>query len=71
MPQVSEQEARLASVTIDLRETQESVLHVWNEARAAATKIESLASSMEGLKSDIDGARSDIVAGLARVRLLG
>jgi hypothetical protein len=58
--QAIEQEARLASVTIDLRETQESVLKVWNEARSAAAKIEALASSMEGIKSDLDGTRSNI-----------
>ncbi|HEX2726190.1 MAG TPA: hypothetical protein VHN20_10255 [Beijerinckiaceae bacterium] len=55
-----EQEARLASVTIDLRETQDSVLRVWNEARSAAAKIEALASNMESIKSDLDGTRTDI-----------
>jgi hypothetical protein len=58
--QMMEQEARLASVTIDLRETQESVLRVWNEARSAAAKIEALASNMESIKSDLDGTRSEI-----------
>jgi hypothetical protein len=58
--QIIEQEARLASVTIDLRETQESVLRVWNEARSAVAKIEALASSMESIKSDLDGTRGEI-----------
>jgi hypothetical protein len=57
---LTDQEARLASVTIDLRETQESVLRVWNEARSAAAKIEALASNMEGIKSDLNGTRSEI-----------
>ena len=62
-----EQELRLAAIALEIRESQESLARLWNDARSLASSIGTLASGVESLKADVDAVRSDASAGLARI----
>jgi hypothetical protein len=62
-----EQDLRLAAIALQIRENQESLSRLWEDARTLAASVGSLASGVEALTDDVDKARADAVARLARV----
>jgi len=62
-----EQELRLAAMALDIRESQESLTRLWEDARSIASSIEGLATGLETIKSDVGAVRADAIAGLAQV----
>ncbi len=67
MRQSINQELRLAAMALEMRESQESLSQLWEDARTLAASVRSLASGVESLTDDVDGARSEAVARLARL----
>lgn len=62
-----EQEHRMAALALDIRQSQESLARLWDDARSLAASVGALASGMEHIKSDVGAARIDASAGLARL----
>jgi hypothetical protein len=65
--QAIEQDLRLASMALEIRESQENIMRLWEDARSLASSIGALASGIESIKSDINAVRSDAVAEIARM----
>jgi hypothetical protein len=63
-----DQELRLAALALELRENQESLTRLRDDARSLAASIGTLAGGIDALKSDVDGVRTGAAAGLARVQ---
>jgi hypothetical protein len=62
-----DQELRLAALALDLRENQENLSRLLDEARSLHSTIGDLTSGMRDLRAKIGETRTDTVAGLARV----
>jgi hypothetical protein len=62
-----EQELRLAAIALDIRESQESLTRLWEDARSLAVTVGTLASGVDSLKSEVGAVRSGAVAALDRV----
>ena len=62
-----EQELRLAAVALDIRESQESLGRLWEDARSLAATVGTLASGIDSLKSEVGAVRTEAVAALDRV----
>ena len=63
-----EQELRLAAIALDIRESQESLTRLWEDARSLALTVGALASGVDSLKSEVGAVRTDAVAALDRVQ---
>jgi hypothetical protein len=61
------QELRLAAMMLQMREGQENLGRLWNDARALAANLGSLASGVESLKAEMEAVRDDATAGLLRL----
>jgi outer membrane murein-binding lipoprotein Lpp len=69
-PQVREslnQELRLATLGLDLRQSQEGIVRLTDDARALTESVQVLASGFDELKSDVSAARIDAAAARARI----
>lgn len=62
-----EQDHRLAALALDIRQSQESISRLWEDAQALATSVGALAKGMDHLKSDLGSARIDAAASIARL----
>jgi hypothetical protein len=62
-----EQDLRLASMSLEIRESQENMMRLWEDARALASSMGTLANGIESIKSDLGAVRSDAVAEIARM----
>lgn len=62
-----EQELRLAAIALEIRESQESLTRLWQDARSLAVTVGTLASGIDSLKSEVGAVRTDAVAVLDRV----
>jgi outer membrane murein-binding lipoprotein Lpp len=62
-----EQDLRVAALALDLRESQESLSRLWNDAQSLAASVGALASGIDYLKADVGTARSDAAVALARL----
>jgi hypothetical protein len=70
LPQPSrtlEEELRVATLALDIRESRESLMRLQEEARSLASSIGNLASGVDTLKSDVEAVRADTAASLARM----
>jgi hypothetical protein len=65
--QTIEQELRLASMLLQIRESQESLSRLWDDTRTLAASVRSLASGVESLTDDVDGVRNNAARKLAQV----
>lgn len=61
------QELRLATLGLDLRQTQEGIVRLTDDARALTESVHVLASGVNELKSDVSAARIDAAAARARI----
>ena len=61
------QELRLATLGLDLRQSQEGIVRLTDDARALTESVQVLASGFDELKSDVSAARIDAAAARARI----
>ena len=61
------QELRLAALALDIRQSQETMARLSEEARALATTVGSFASAMDQIKSEVGAARIDAATARARI----
>lgn len=61
------QELRLATLGLDLRQSQEGIVRLTEDARALTESVQNLASGIDELKSDVSAARIDAAAARARI----
>ena len=61
------QELRLATFGLDLRQTQEGIVRLTEDARALTESVQALASGVDELKSDVSAARIDAAAARAHI----
>ena len=61
------QELRLATLGLDLRQSQEGIVRLTDDARALTESVHVLASGFDELKSDVSAARIDAAAARARI----
>jgi outer membrane murein-binding lipoprotein Lpp len=62
-----EQDHRMASLALDIRQSQESISRLWTDAQSLAASVGVLAKGVDELKSDLAEARIDAAAGIARL----
>ena len=62
-----EQELRLATMALDIRESQESLVQLWEDTRALATSLGILTTGIQRLNSEVSSVRADATTALARV----
>jgi len=61
------QELRLATLGLDLRQSQEGIVRLTDDARALTESVQVLASGFDELKSDVSAARIDAAAARAHI----
>ena len=60
-------ELRLATLGLDLRQSQEGIVRLTDDARALTESVQVLASGFDELKADVSAARFDAAAARARI----
>jgi hypothetical protein len=62
-----ERDLRLASLALDIRQSQDSISRLWTDAQSLAASVGALAKGVDELKSDLAEVRIDAAAGIARL----
>jgi hypothetical protein len=62
-----EQEMRLATIALEIRESQESLARLWDDARSLANSVGTLTNSVGSLASGVQSLKADVNAGLERM----
>jgi hypothetical protein len=62
-----EQDQRLATLALDIQQSQESISRLWADAESLAANVGALAKGIDTLKSDVGTARIDASASIARL----